>query len=218
MESDRQNEAEKIILEAALIEYPNDPDLLGQLGWIYLRWHPRARIEDARARFSRSATLKCNNPSMYWQWWRMEADRDNWVMAVDACRRGIKNCPYNIELQYCLGYSRSRFGKSLELQFQYSRALEEHQKAETILAKALSEMTKSAWPDEKLMSQTFKALVIVYQSLLQHIDSPQEKRLEESLKSKLKNAVIEWSTRLPLDQHMIAEKQRLHFNSPSLVS
>ena len=28
------------------------------------------------------------------------------AFAVDACRKGIAYCPNNLELQYCLGYSR----------------------------------------------------------------------------------------------------------------
>lgn len=158
MGANRQYDAEKLLLDKALVEYPNDPDILGQLGWVYLRWQPRPRIEDARSNFMRAAKLNCGNVSMYWQWWRMEADRGNWAMAINACWKGVKNCPNSLELQYCLGYSRSRFGKALEMQFQYERAQDEFRKAVSLLERALNIAHHMTTKDSKLLSQIYRAL------------------------------------------------------------
>jgi len=215
-DANRQYDAEKLLKDTALVEYPNDPDILGQLGWIYLRWQPKSRVEDARSNFSRAAKLNCRNVSMYWQWWRMEADRENWAMAIDACKRGIKNCPNSIELQYCLGYSRSRFGKSLEIQFQYSRAQDEFRAAISVLEKALPRTQILAIKDYKLRSQIYRALIITYQAMMQYIDPIKEKKDEETLKSRLKTTIVNWSSELPEDEYMLSEVKRLKEKYPEL--
>lgn len=216
VDANRQYEAEKLLLEKALIEYPNDPDLLGQLGWVYLRWQPKPRVEDARGHFSRAAKLNGRNDSMYWQWWRMEADRDNWAMAIDACRKGTKNCPNSLELQYCLGYSRSRFGKSLELQFQYTRAQDEFRKASVLLEKTLDTAHRISLQDSKLLSQIYRALIITYQSIMQYVDPAREQREETTLKTKIKTAIHNWATELPQDDYMLSEMRRLKEKYPGL--
>jgi len=215
--ANRQYDAEKLLMEVALIEYPNDPDLLGQLGWVYLRWQPKPRIEEARNSFSRAAKLNCTNGSMYWQWWRMEADRNNWAMAIDACKKGVRNCPNNLELQYCLAYSRSRFGKSLELQFQYERAQDEFHKAEILLGKLLSAERNTLIIDNpKLLGQIYRALIITYLAIAQYIDPVREKAEEERLKSKIKSSINNWSIDLPYDDYMTSEKGRLKIRYPEL--
>ena len=217
VDANRQYDAEKLLQDKALAEYPNDPDLLGQLGWVYLRWQPESRIEDARSNFLRAAKLNCRNPSMYWQWWRMEADRGNWAMAIDACRKGVKNCPNNMELQYCLGYSHSRSGKSLELQFQYSRAQDEFHKAALTLEKALDAVRNVAVKDYKLLSQIYRALIIAYQAMILYIDPKLEKNKEEALKSQIKAAFINWESECPDDDYMTSEKKRLEEKYPELL-
>ena len=216
IDTNRQYEAEKLLLDKALVEYPSDPDLLGQLGWVYLHWQPGPRIEDARNHFSRAAKMNCRNVSMYWQWWRMEADRGNWTMAIDACRKGGKNCPDSLELQYCLGYSRSRFGKALELQFQYDRAQTEFRKAALVLEKALDTAHHIAIKDSKLISQIYRALIITYQAMVQYIDPVREQREEETQKLKIKVAIRNWATELPTDEYMISEMRRLKEKYPEM--
>ena len=217
IDADRQADAENILVDVALQEYPNDPDILGQLGWVYLRWKPLPRIEDARFNFSRAAKLKCTNASMYWQWWRMEADRNNWPFAIDASKKGLTNCPNNLELQYCLGYSRSRHGKSLELQFQYQRAQDEFRKAERVLEKAFNEIRKDIIGKNKLFSQVCRALIITCDAEIKYVDPKKEKTLEDNLKRKIRKIIEEWQSELPEDEFMIAEKARMQQRYPGLL-
>ncbi|GAH04972.1 unnamed protein product, partial [marine sediment metagenome] len=215
---DRQYEAEKLLLDRALVDYPNDPDLLGQLGWVYVRWQPRPRIEEARKCFERAASLNCRTASMYWQWWRMEADRSNWAMAIRAAKKGLQNCPNAIEFQYCLGYSHSRFGKALELQFQYSRAQDEFGKAKSILERALASVENITIENYKLRSQVYRSLILTYEALLNYIDEKMEEWKERKLKSHIINTMKDWSQKHPSDDYMIHEWERLSARYPELAS
>ncbi len=218
IDASRQHDAEKLLVDTALMEYPNDPDILGQLGWVYLRWQPQPRIEDARSQFTRAAKLKCKNGSMYWQWWRMEADRGNWSFAVDACKKGIAHCPNHLDLQYCLGYSRSRYGKSLELQFQYQRAQDEYRKAQLVLEKAFEEVVHNRMGHDKLFSQICRALIITYNAMIQFIDPKREQSQEDALKYKIKITMDYWELELPEDEFMKAEKGRIQHKYPGLIN
>jgi tetratricopeptide (TPR) repeat protein len=218
VDAGRPSEAEKFLLEKALVEYPNDPDLLGQLGWVHLHWQPTPRIEDARRSFSRSAKLSCKNSGMYWRWWRMEADRNNWTFAMEACEKGLGNCPSNIELQYCLGYSRSRLGKSLESQFQYPRAQDEFVQASKILEKALESSNQIAPHDNKLRSQIYRALILAYDAQIPYVDPTVEKNKEYTLKSGMLSALNDWGNESVDNEFLRIEKNRLRVKYPDLFA
>jgi hypothetical protein len=87
---DDQPIAEGLLLKA-LEKYPNNPDLIGVLGWIYKTWRP-PRLTDARQNFNRAWQLRSTNEEMYKHWCQMEIEEDEWTNAAEAALKGLKWC------------------------------------------------------------------------------------------------------------------------------
>jgi tetratricopeptide (TPR) repeat protein len=151
-------EAEQL-LKNALEKYPNDPDLLGFLGWVYKAWDP-PRATDARETFRRAWQLKCCNEGMYKHWSRLELDLREWTKAAEAAERGLKLIPDNSQLLYLAGMARSRLGRELLSGLHNERAIEELEKAQGLLDRALRSPESLEYGERRLNADIYRALVL----------------------------------------------------------
>jgi len=135
-------EAEKVLKEG-LTKYGEDPDLLAQLGRIYSRWKPVARLTDAKNSFRRAAEFKCAQEDMYHHWWSLECKEQEWTGAVEASENGLKQFPDSWILKYRAGYAHSRLGSNLRAQFQRDRARYQLKRAQFLLENALRSVNLS---------------------------------------------------------------------------
>jgi len=119
-----QDAAEKV-LNAGLDRYPNNADLLGQLGWLYTRWTPTARRAEARLHFRRSSEMHCKRPEMYYHWSEVEDQFGDFHEALAVVERGLERVPDSIDLRQRLGFARSRLAMQLQRENAPSRAAAE---------------------------------------------------------------------------------------------
>ncbi len=146
-------------LNRALVQFPNDPDLLGVLGWIYRKWNP-PRYTDAKNCFLRSYQLNNRNAEMYQHWSRMEIDLHDWPRAVEAAERGIEKNPTAKQLHFLAGYARSRHGQEMETRMQTISAQDELVKALRHLERA-KDLPDGGSPQERDTNrQIYRAIVI----------------------------------------------------------
>ncbi|MCJ7426021.1 MAG: CHAT domain-containing protein [Dehalococcoidales bacterium] len=152
--------AEKVLKEG-LTKYGEDPDLLAQLGRIYSRWKPVARLTDAKNSFRRAAELKCAQEDMYHHWWSLECKDKEWTGAVAASEYGLKQFPDSWILKYRAGYAHSRLGSTLKVQFQRDRARYQLTRARFLLENALQSVNLSDLDlyERKIHSDILKSLV-----------------------------------------------------------
>jgi tetratricopeptide (TPR) repeat protein len=147
------------LLKTALEKYPNDPDLLAFLGWVYKAWDP-PRVTDAREHFNRAWQLKGGNEEMYKHWSRMESDQREWTKAAEAAERGLKLVPDSSQLLYSAGHARSRLGRELLGGLHNERAADELGKAQDLLKRALRPPESLEYGERRLNSEIFRALVL----------------------------------------------------------
>ena len=140
MKLDRFTEAETVLKEG-LVKYPEDPDVLAQLGRTYARWKPSPRLTDARTSFRRAAELKCMQEDMYHHWWSLECKDHEWSAAVEAGESGLKQFTNSWKLKYRAGYAHSRLGTELRAQFQRDRARYQLKRARSLLEDALQSVS-----------------------------------------------------------------------------
>lgn len=170
----QHNEAERTI-ETALERYPNHPDLIAQLGLIYSRWSPAARLVETRAQFKRAAQLKCKREVVYDLWARLEIGSGEFTEAARVAKVGRDLLGDTMALLYREGYARSRLGQELRRSLHPGRAQQELREADGLLRRALKDPEALAGPSERqLNSRTFMALVLNYEALG---DTPEMYRL-----------------------------------------
>ncbi|MBM3141694.1 MAG: hypothetical protein FJ005_01415 [Chloroflexi bacterium] len=126
------------VLQNGLRKYPDDPDILAQLGRTYARWKPIPRIAEAKAHFRRAAELKCSQEDMYYHWWGLECKDSEWSSAALAAESAAKLFPNNWKFKFYAGYACSRLGRQLKLQFASDRARYQLRKADKLLTEALA--------------------------------------------------------------------------------
>jgi tetratricopeptide (TPR) repeat protein len=152
----RSREADKAeaTLHSALGLRPNQPDLLGFLGWVYKAWVPR-RLTDARESFARAHKLGCKNVDMYRHWAQMELEEREWGKAAEAAEMGLEASGEIVPLSYLAGYARSRLGRELQAGLHNERAETELSKAKKHLRDALRK------PDvNKPESDAYRAMIL----------------------------------------------------------
>jgi tetratricopeptide (TPR) repeat protein len=154
----RDAEAEKLI-RFALENYPNNPDLIAQLGIIYFYCRPR-RITDARKQFERAQKLGCKRERMYATWATMENNQEEWLSAIAVAEAGIKAGNETEELYYLAGYAHSRHAQYLKRSLHDDLAKQELLEADRLLRKALKDPEDLAYGEWKLHSRILRALVI----------------------------------------------------------
>jgi len=126
------------VLQAGLLAHPNEADTLGQLGWLYSRWPPRARRADARIFFKRAAEMKCRQLDMYVHWADMEIKAGDYPAALAAVSAGLTRNPNDPRMWRRDGYVRTRIAADLRAQGAVSRATEEFEIANRSFEKALT--------------------------------------------------------------------------------
>ena len=105
--AERFEEAENVIRQSLdNVGLSGHPDLHGILGWIYKRWAPLPKIEQARSQFRRAAELKSRKPDMYIHWSDMELFEQNWSDAVSAASQAL-------ELQNLSAFEQLKLGNNL---------------------------------------------------------------------------------------------------------
>lgn len=147
------------LLKNAVEKYPNDPNLLGFLGWVYKASEP-PRITDAREIFQRAWELKSKNVEMYKHWARMEAELREWTRAAEAAERGLRWAVDNRELLYAAGYARSRLARELAGGQHHERARRENENAHRLLERALRSPEELDIGERKRSSDIYRALVL----------------------------------------------------------
>jgi tetratricopeptide (TPR) repeat protein len=155
----REVEKAEATLNTALGHRPNQPDLLGFLGWVYKAWIPR-RVTDARESFARAYKLGCKNADMYRHWSQMELEDREWGRAADAAELGLQGSEDSIALAYLAGYARSRLGRELQAGLHTERAEAELLKARRHLREALRRPGVNK-PD----SDAYRAMILTCESL-----------------------------------------------------
>jgi tetratricopeptide (TPR) repeat protein len=161
--SREQSSAEEL-LKKSLEKFPNDPDLLGFLGWVHKTFSP-SRITDARETFHRAWQLKCKNEGMYKHWAQMEIEQRDWAKAAEAAERGIKLAGGTQLLLFLAGYTRGRLGRELLGGLHREKAVDELQKAKTHLSKALKAPQSLESGERQLNADIYRALVLACEGL-----------------------------------------------------
>ena len=208
VKQDRHEEAENT-LKAGLEEYPNDPGIVGQLGWIYKNWKPR-RVADAREQFNRGKQLHCPYEEMYVHWAEMEAWESEWTKAAEAADFGLEFCQESHALHFWAGNARGRLGRDLVSEFQ-PRAGEEFNLAIDHLRAALrSPEDLATFQERQLQSKTYRSLCLTLDSLTSYLSGRDQ---EEARRSALAHEGLEllhrWQAEHPDDFFAKTEAERL---------
>ena len=116
------------LLDAALVELPSTPDLIGSRGYLYKHWSP-PRLMDASKAFEAAADLHSRNPSVYWEWSDLNMSQKDYGAAAEAAERGLVECGANPQLLRIAGAARRDLGNRLAKNMEYGRAKEEYHKA-----------------------------------------------------------------------------------------
>lgn len=159
----REIDTAETTLKTALNLRPNNPSLLGFLGWVYKASIPR-RVTDARENFERAAQLGCKHVDMYRHWVEMELDLKEWARAAVAAEKGIELAGEVDPLLYFAGYSRGRLGREFQSGLHDEKAKEELLKARAWLKLSLTQ-SKTGEFSSNPPSDTYRALVLVAESL-----------------------------------------------------
>lgn len=204
MKLDRFTEAEAVLQEG-LGKYPDDPDILAQLGRTYARWKPSPRLTDAKVSFRRAAELKCMQEDMYHHWWSLECRDREWSAAVEAGESGLKEFPNSWRLKYRSGYAHSRLGRTLRAQFQRDRARYQLKRAQSLLEDTL----KSVFIDDldqidrQLHADILRCLVLNCEA--------------QGYIISMGRFLKQWIKDHPSDSEAIGEKTRLKNKYPDLA-
>lgn len=149
-------------LKRALDLKPNQPALLGFLGWVYKASLPR-RVTDARENFQRAAQLGSKNLDMFRHWCEMEIDLREWAKAAAAAERGIELIGEADQLLYFAGYARARLGREFQAGLHPEKATVELVKAKRWLK--LCVRAKSSQDTKLPTSDTYRSLVLIAEAL-----------------------------------------------------
>lgn len=147
------------LLTRALDKFPNNPQFMGFLGWVYKAYDP-PRVTDAREKFKRAFQLKCKDEDMYKHWAKMELDEYEWGRAATAAENGLKLVPGSRLLKYLAGKARSRLGRELLSGLHTERAEEELGKAQGHLEQALKAPEDLDVGEWQLSGAIYRALVL----------------------------------------------------------
>lgn len=205
----RQEDAEKT-LKAGLQEYPDDPDLLGQLGWLYKIWRTGMRVADAREHFEHSKRQHCTNSQMYYHWAEMESREEEWTKAARVADAGLQAHPGNASLMYWAGYARSRLGQELMKQWQPKAEDELVEACKLLRGALLAPEQLAGYRDRQLQSRAFRALALALNSLLRFLADQSDHRTRRADLAREALAVLDrWVAEHPDDAYARSESARL---------
>jgi tetratricopeptide (TPR) repeat protein len=201
---ERYDDARRVLLDA-LQDYPNNPQLIGQLGVVYLHWQPTRRLADAREQFKRAAELKCQDYWIYYTWAKAEIEQQEWSAAIEATETGLKNTnTQRKELYYLAGLAHSRLAQALKHSWQTERSKREFIAADKLLQKALKDPEELAnYSERQLNSRVFRAIVINLEQFEQI--------------NKMYQFLDRWLREHPGDPYAISEGQRLRYKYPQIT-
>lgn len=198
---DRHEQAESALLEM-LTKYPNDPDLIAFLGWVYKCWNP-SRVTDAREQFKRAYQLKCRNVDLYEHWSRLEADQREWTKAAQAAESGLRVLHGECRLHKAAGYARGRLARELDGALQREKSAAEFAKSIDHYKKALRDPKELPAGERRVNADAFRGLVLNY-AALKDWDSVTE-------------YLSRWRREHPDDQRVYSESDRLARHLPQQV-
>ncbi len=187
-----EQQAEALLLRALEI-YPNDPDLMGVLGFVYRRMQP-PRYTDARAYFQRSHQLNSKTDEMYKHWAKMEMDLREWTKAAEAAESGLLKRPNSKQLAYLAGFARSRLGQEMTARVQHVSAKTEQIRSLDHFNRALDIVSSSA-EDQELNALIYRGLAI--------------SAFELSDRDRVKSAFARWRRDFPGDPNLATEWDRI---------
>lgn len=164
LKAQKRQDAENLLLDASK-KYPDNPDLLGFLGFVYKSWQPSNRVTDAREKFKRAAQLKCKKQDMYEHWCKMELKQQEWIKAIDAAEKGLKILGEDRMLHYLCGYARSRVARELYGGLHLEKAKTEASAAKELLKKALKSADTLEIGERELNADIYRALVLTCEIL-----------------------------------------------------
>ncbi len=202
--------------------FPHYADLYGKLGWLYKSWRP-VRYTDARNAFTQAANLNSANEDMYWHWWTLETRQKEWTSAAEAAEKGLALIPHSVSLLYAAGYACSL--KAKDLQYTHiGRAEREARRAESYLRAARdglsvdgglpnsdAYLTGSLSRRRWLVGLIYRAIVLNYVRLARIMNSQSEYHSERYFRSRVGEALDEWSLKDPDDPQLLVERQRLSY-------
>lgn len=181
------------LLNRALERYPNDPDLMGVLGWVFRRMRP-PRNTDARNHFIRSHQLNNKNDEMYKHWARMELDLKEWTKGAEAAELGLQKKPGSKYLSFLAGYARSRLAQDMLNRLQKTSAADEFKRSLDHLAMALS--CRAYRQDERDLDPPIYRAIVISAFFLRD-------------RQKLINAFSRWFREFPDDSYAKQEWDRI---------
>ena len=200
--------AERTLLQASDL-YPENPDLLGMLGWVYKTWKPRPRYTDARAQFTRASDLKGAKSETYCHWSDMERTQSEWSSAAVAAEKGLEIVGSSEELSFRAGLARSQLAKDLYQQVQYGRAIQEASTAEAHLRTALLDPDEVGYGKYQFQRRVHRATVINYEHLVRLYETQQDRGRENHFLRLLARSLDRWRNEHPDDSYALSERQRL---------
>ena len=205
---DEHTDAERTLLQAS-DSYPENPDLLGILGWVYRTWKPRPRYTDARAHFTRASELKVTRAETYCHWSDMERELSEWTSAASAAEKGLDTIGISQDLSFRAGLARSQLAKDLYQQAQYGRAEQEATSAQSHLSNALLDPDVVVHGRYQFQRRVHRAAVINYEHLVRICRSQQDKGRENHFLRLLARSLNRWRNEHPDDNYASSERQRL---------
>jgi Flp pilus assembly protein TadD len=102
-------------LREAVSSFPNRPQVLQNLGWLYKRWDP-PRAADARDVFQRAHELNYRSRELYWHWADLEYVSLRYKDAAEVAERGLVRMGRDLSLYFQA--ARARFALSQDYQRQ----------------------------------------------------------------------------------------------------
>ena len=182
-------------LKEALTRFPEDPDLIAFLGWVYKCWKP-PRVTDAREKFKRAHQLNCRNEAFFYEHWsRLEAGLGEWTASAKAAERGLHRLPGSHRLHRSAGYARGRLAQELERALQREKAGDEFARSIEHYEKALRDPEDLPSGERSLNADVYRGLVLNYAALDDFVN--------------VKNYFSRWLGEHPDDQRAITEWKRL---------
>lgn len=203
-------EAESTLL-AGLKEFPEAPELLGQLGLVYKDWSPKPRLSDARDSFRRAVQLKTREADTYRQWTDLEVNEREWGEAARIAELAIsllEGHPDHYTFIQFAGFATSRWAQQPRMTKKW--ALEKFEASNKFYWRALKGPVNL-----DTVSRCYWGLAINAR-LMRNLPTPAEGMSRS--KAILQGVFTQWRRRVPVD---VRRDQEVRFAAdvwPDLVA
>lgn len=207
--SDRYEEAEETLLNA--IEVAESATLQSALGYVYKIWWPTRRSTDARSAFKRASDLESTDIRTYVHWTMVEFDEHEYSAAIEVAKLGQSIRPDSRELLYWEARARDALARSLSVQAQPSRALDELNAASDLLMRAQIPLDEigEGWRDYEMNSKIYRARALVFEQMLRTVDYRDAPRTYNKIQGELCDTLRSWTSEHFQDSTAITESTRL---------